>query len=138
MLTPEQIAAMKAAAEEGTRLWAAATEGPWFAWAGGECSVPRDGGGGKVVWVEALHYDISSHPLDGMIGDFTTENGENDRLAVFHARNTDYPAMLAAAVNEIERLQSAVTSLAAEFRVAGDEWAAVRLETEIFHKEPTT
>lgn len=137
MLTPEQLAAMKAAAEEGARLKKATrTTFPW-----------------KWEQLEDSNYEMrslaappghgvaliaNSHCLgDGNYLSFIDGYPE-DFAHIERAANTDYPAMLAAAVAEIERLQAAATNLAAEFRVAGDEWAAVRLETEIFHKEPTT
>lgn len=38
----------------------------------------------------------------------------------------------------IDKMAVTAMKLMSPVRVAGDEWAAVRLETEIFNKEPTT
>lgn len=130
MLTPEQLAAMKAAAEEGARLWAAATAPPWTVFAELNLRAP-DPRLGRHTKRPTTQCPLTNSGME------LEQKATNIRF-IAHARNTNYPAMLAATINEVERLQAAATKLAAEFRVAGDEWAAVRLETEIFRKEPTT
>lgn len=125
MLTPEQLAAMKAAAEEGARLWAAATAPPWTVFAELNLRAP-DPRPGRYTKQPTTQCPLTNSGLE------LEQKAINIRF-IAHARNTEYPAMLCEAVAEIERLHSTATKLAAEFRVAGDEWAAVRLETEIFY-----